>query len=117
MFLVPAVAGFYKPNIPRPENWGKGLTRFWRDIWAYWSGRATLFGKSSHTDEEIESMPNHNSKPPKRPRGRPRTHPMPDPIPDTPENVARILMSTPPPKESEWKYLKDAPPTGPYTRR
>ena len=44
-----------------------------------------------------------------RPRGRPRTHPMPDPIPDTPENVARILMTTPPSKESEWQYLKDAP--------
>ena len=32
----------------------------------------------------------------KRPRGRPRTHPMPDPIPDTPDNVARILMTTKP---------------------
>ena len=46
---------------------------------------------------------------PQRPRGRPRTHPMPDPIPDTPENVARILMTTKPKPESEWQYLKDAP--------
>ncbi|MDE0068767.1 MAG: hypothetical protein OXO48_03570 [Caldilineaceae bacterium] len=53
----------------------------------------------------------------KRPRGRPRTHPMPDPIPDTPQNVARILMTTPPPKESEWQYLKDAPPTSTYNRK
>ena len=54
---------------------------------------------------------------PKRPRGRPRTHPMPDPIPDTPENVARILMTTKPKQESEWQYLKDAPSLSSYKRR
>ena len=58
-----------------------------------------------------------SNKPPKRPRGRPRTHPMPDPIPDSPQNVARILMTTPPPKDSEWQYLRDAPSSSTYTRR
>lgn len=53
----------------------------------------------------------------KKSRGRPRTHQMPDPIPDSPQNVARILMATPPPKESEWQYLKDAPPTSTYNRK
>lgn len=62
-------------------------------------------------------MPENKNEPPKRPRGRPRTHPMPDPIPDTPENVARILMTTKPKMESEWQYLKNAPPTNPYRRR
>lgn len=62
-------------------------------------------------------MPDERNKQLKRPRGRPRTHPMPDPIPDTPQNVARILMTTPPPKESEWQYLKDAPRTSPYRRK
>lgn len=57
------------------------------------------------------------SESPNRPRGRPRTHPMPDPIPDTPENVAKILMTTSPKKESEWQYLNGAPPTSPYKRR
>ena len=38
-----------------------------------------------------------------RPRGRP-TKPMPEPIPNTPENVARVLLTTPPP--DEWDYLK-----------
>ena len=54
---------------------------------------------------------------PQKPRGRPRTHPMPDPIPDTPQNVARALMTTKPKMESEWQYLKEAPPTSPYRRR
>jgi len=62
-------------------------------------------------------MPNSKKEKPKRPRGRPRTHPMPDPIPDTPQNVARILMNTSPKSESEWQYLKDAPPTSPYKRQ
>ncbi len=62
-------------------------------------------------------MPNNKSERPKRPRGRPRTHPMPDPIPDTPQNVARILMTTKPKPDAEWQYLKNAPPTGPYRRR
>lgn len=62
-------------------------------------------------------MSDKRNKPPQRPRGRPRTHPMPDPIPDTPENVVRILMTTLPPKESEWQYLKDAPNPKSYNRR
>ena len=41
--------------------------------------------------------------------GRPRIHPMPDPIPDTPENVARILMTTKPKRYDEWEYLKNQP--------
>ena len=41
----------------------------------------------------------------KKPVGRPR-RPMPDQIPDTPENVARAMMSTPPKRKEEWRYLK-----------
>ena len=62
-------------------------------------------------------MSNSKNERPKRLRGRPRTHPMPDSIPDTPQNVARALMTTKPKTESEWEYLKDAPPTSPYRRR
>ena len=62
-------------------------------------------------------MSDKSNKPPQRPRGRPFTHSMPDPIPDSPQNVARILMTTPPPKESEWQYLRDAPPTSTYKRQ
>ena len=47
-----------------------------------------------------------NDKRTKRPRGRPSL-PMPEPIPDTPENIARILMTTPPKKEDEWEYLRE----------
>ena len=32
---------------------------------------------------------------------------MAQPIPDTPENVARMLTTTPPRAESEWEYLKE----------
>ena len=38
-------------------------------------------------------------------------------IDDTPLNVARILMTTPPPNESEWQYLKDAPSSSTYGRQ
>ena len=41
-------------------------------------------------------------KPEKRPVGRPVKHKMPEPIPDTPENIARILMTTKPPER--WTY-------------
>lgn len=41
---------------------------------------------------------------PKKRRGRP-PKPMPERIPDTPENLARIIMTTPPPES--WDYLKD----------
>lgn len=47
----------------------------------------------------------------KRPRGRPKGQSKYsehfDNIPDTPENVAKALFSTPPKKDSEWKYLKE----------
>lgn len=29
------------------------------------------------------------------------------PIQDTPENVARAILSAPPEKQDEWRYLKD----------
>ena len=45
---------------------------------------------------------------PKRPRGRPVEKKMPDPIPDTPENVMRALLETPPKRDDEWDYLKQA---------
>ena len=39
-------------------------------------------------------------------RGRPETREWPDPIPDTPENIARVLMNTPPKKPNDWRYPK-----------
>lgn len=45
---------------------------------------------------------------PKKPRGRPVEKPMPEAIPDTPENVMRAILSTPPKREDEWEYLKEA---------
>ena len=33
---------------------------------------------------------------------------MPDPISDTPENIMWTLVSTPPKREDEWDYLKEA---------
>ena len=33
--------------------------------------------------------------------------PMPEQIPDTPENVARLLMTTKPKKDGEWRYVKE----------
>ncbi len=45
--------------------------------------------------EKIESK--KTGRPPK---------PMPEPIPDTPENILRALVSTPPKKRKDWKYLK-----------
>ena len=41
----------------------------------------------------------------KRKVGRP-PKPLPEPIPDTPENVARALLTTPPKRHDEWKYLQ-----------
>ena len=45
----------------------------------------------------------------KRKPGRP-PKPLPEPIPDTPENVARALLTTPPKRDDEWKYLRPAKP-------
>ena len=45
------------------------------------------------------------TNPEKRKRGRP-ARPMPPPIPDTPENIARAIVTTPPKKPGEWRYLK-----------
>lgn len=49
---------------------------------------------------------------PKRGPGRPVEKPLPAPIDDSPENVMRAILSTPPKREDEWKYLKEgaAPP-------
>ena len=47
-----------------------------------------------------------------KPRGRPVKNTMPEPIPDTPENIARALLTTPPKKEGDWDYLKDAKDQG-----
>ena len=38
-------------------------------------------------------------------RGRPVVRPFPDPIPDTPENIARIALTTPPKKKAILKVL------------
>ena len=43
---------------------------------------------------------------PKKQRERPPVKSMPDPIPDTPGNIARVLLTTPPKKQSDWKYQK-----------
>ena len=39
--------------------------------------------------------------------GRPPTLTMPEPIPDTPENVAKAILSTPPKKRDEWKFVQE----------
>ena len=43
---------------------------------------------------------------PKRPVGRPPLE-MPDMIPDTPTNVARMVLTTKPKKDGEWRYQKE----------
>ena len=43
----------------------------------------------------------------KKPRGRPVKLTMPEPIDDTPENVARIILNTPPKKREEWRFLRE----------
>lgn len=42
----------------------------------------------------------------KRPPGQP-PKPMPEPIDDTPENTALAIVSTPPKRDDEWRYLQD----------
>ena len=39
--------------------------------------------------------------------GRPPTLTMPEPIPDTIENVMDAVLTTPPKKRNEWKYLQN----------
>ena len=53
-----------------------------------------------------------NRKAAKRLRGRPVEYPMPERIPDTPENIARAIVTTPPKKQGEWKYLKNKKAAG-----
>lgn len=48
------------------------------------------------------------SETPKKPRGRPMEKPPPEPIPDTPENVMRAILATPPQKDEDWRYLREA---------
>ncbi len=43
---------------------------------------------------------------PKRKRGRPVKYTMPEPIPDTAENIAKAILSTPPKKTHEWKFIR-----------
>lgn len=43
-----------------------------------------------------------------RGRGRPEEKEWPNMIPDTPENIMRALLETPPKREDEWRYLRDA---------
>ena len=52
---------------------------------------------------------------PKKPTGRP-PNPLPDRIPDTPENIMRVLVSTPPKKRREWRYLKSCDAVLPVRR-
>lgn len=40
-------------------------------------------------------------------RGRPPVYVMPEPIPDTPENIAKAILTTPPKKRSEWKFIQE----------
>ena len=41
-----------------------------------------------------------------KPRGRPVEYEMPEQIPDTPENLAKVILNTPPKKEEDWEYMK-----------
>lgn len=43
----------------------------------------------------------------KRKRGRPAERTMPEPIDADPEDVMRAILSTPPKKRDEWRYLQD----------
>ena len=43
----------------------------------------------------------------RRKRGRPPGRTMPEPIDADPEDVARAVLSTPPKKRGEWRYLQD----------
>ena len=54
---------------------------------------------------------NRTAKQKARKVGRPGLA-MPEPINDTPENVAKAILSTPPKKRNEWRFMqrKDADP-------
>ena len=43
----------------------------------------------------------------KRKRGRPVKYTMPEPIPDTAENIAKAILSTPPKKPQDWKFMRE----------
>ena len=44
----------------------------------------------------------------KRPRGRPVEKPLPEPIDTSPDDVMRAILSTPPRKDEDWRYLREA---------
>ena len=48
----------------------------------------------------------------KRMCGRRVKRTMPEPIDDSPENIMRAVVSTPPKKSEEWRYVQDAEPGG-----
>ena len=48
-----------------------------------------------------------NKSEPKCKRGRTIKYTMPEPIDATPEEVAQVLMRTPPKKPHEWKFMQD----------
>ena len=55
--------------------------------------------KRKSKKEEVVGSP-----PATRPRGRPVEFTLPPPIPATPEELARAVANTPPPKD--WEYMK-----------
>ena len=77
--------------------------------WVIWNVKIVVISESGGS----KTMPKRNRKkkevlagspPPARSRGRPVEHPLPPVIPATPEELARAVANTPPPKE--WKYMK-----------
>ena len=52
------------------------------------------------------------SETPKRPRGRPVEKPLPEPIDASPEDVMRAILATPPKRDEDWRYLREAEADG-----
>lgn len=48
----------------------------------------------------------------RRKRGRPQEREWPKPIDAEPEDIARAVLSTPPKKRDEWRYLQEADTDG-----
>ena len=55
---------------------------------------------------DSRSPKRHSKSESKRKRGRPVKYTMPEPIDTTPEEVAKSILSTPPKKPHEWKFMK-----------